>query len=376
MELLISSAFGLEAVVKRECEKLGLSNPKAYDGKVHVEGTLEDAVRLNVNLRSGDRVLIKLAEFKALTFDDLFNGVKKIEFEKYIPVDAKVLMDGNCVKSKLGAIKACGGVVKRAIVDRLTAHYNACMLETGHRVVVVFTIINDIVTVSLDTSGEGLHKRGYRTLNYTAPLKETLASGLIQLSYYNKSKFFADLFCGSGTLPIEACLFALNIAPNKKRHFDIENFVCYPAGLKEKIVADAEEKEIKDYLPQIYGCDINPDAIKIAKFHAKQAGVEDYIKFEVRDMREFSSPAEYGVIISNPPYGDRIGDKATIGELYTDFGKVFKSLNKWNAYVLTDCFALEKYFGRSADKTRKLYNANIECKYYSFLSPKPQKNDK
>lgn len=374
MEIMVSSAFGLEAVVKREMEKLGLENPKAIDGKVRANGTMEDVVRLNMALRSGDRVLIKLAEFKALTFDELYEGVKEIPFEQFIKSDAKILMDGNCVKSTLGAIKVSGGVIKKSIVDRLSKHYKTALSEEGERVVVVFNIVNDIVTIALDSSGDGLHKRGYRVMNYTAPLKETLAAGLIQLSVYNKSKPFADIFCGSGTLPIEACLYALNIAPNKNRNFDFQHFKNYDKEVHEKIRTELEKAEVKDFTPNIYACDINPEAIKLAKLHAKLMGVDKYITFEIRDMREFKSREEYGVIISNPPYGDRIGDKNTIGDLYTDFGKVFKALDKWSCYCLTDNKFLEKYFGRKADKTRKLYNANIECKYYSFMGAKPSKD--
>lgn len=371
MEIMVSSAFGLEAVVKREMEKLGLENPKAIDGKVRATGSLKDVYRLNIALRSGDRVLIKLAEFKATTFEELFQNVAKIPFENYIKKTARILMDGNSVKSQLGAIKVSGGVIKKSIVERLSAYYNSELDESGDRVIVVFNIVNDLVTISLDTSGDGLHKRGYRVMNYTAPLKETLASGLIQLSVYNKEKSFADIFCGSGTIPIEACLYALNIAPNKNRHFDFEHFVDYDENLHRQVIQEEEAKEVKDFSPKIYASDINPEAIKLAKLHAKLMGVDKYITFEVRNMREFKSDEEYGVIISNPPYGDRIGDKDTIGELYTDFGKVFKSLKNWNCYCLTDNKMLEKYFAKKADKTRKLYNANIECKYYSFMSPKP-----
>ncbi len=374
MEIMVSSAFGLEAVVKREMEKLGLENPKAIDGKVRANGTIEDVMRLNIALRSGDRVLIKLAEFKAESFDELFENVKRIPFENFIKKDARILMDGNCVKSKLGAIKVSGGVIKKSIVDRLSKFYKSELDESGERVIVVFNIVNDVVTISIDTSGDGLHKRGYRLMNYTAPLKETLAAGLIQLSVYNKEKSFADIFCGSGTIPIEACLYALNIAPNKHRRFDFQHFIGYDENLFKKIIAEEEAKEVKNFKPQIYACDINPEAIKLAKLHAKLIGVDEYINFEVKDMREFKSDEEFGIIISNPPYGDRIGDKETIGDLYKDFGNVFASLNKWSCYCLTDNMSLEKCFGRKADKTRKLYNANIECKFYSFMGPKPIKN--
>ena len=195
------------------------------------------------------------------------------------------------------------------------------------------------------------------------------------LTYFNPSKTFADPFCGSGTLPIEACLYALNIAPNKNRHFAFEGFANYSETDFKEVIKEAKSSERHDITPKIYGSDINPEAINLAKLHAKNAGVDKFIDFQVKDMREFNSCDSFGVMVSNPPYGDRIGDKATIGELYTDFGKMTKQLNNWNTYVLTDNKLLEKYFDRKADKKRKLYNANIECTYYSFLSPKPPKEN-
>lgn len=374
MEILITTSFGLEAVLKRELEKFGYENPKAYDGKVHINGNIKDIAFLNVNLRTADRVLLKLSEFKATTFDELFDGVSKIPFENYIKKDAIVRMNGNCVKSTLGAIKASGSIIKKAVMKRLEHFYKSSLPETGEPITIVFNIIKDIVTISLDTSGDGLHKRGYRTLNYTAPLKETLAAGLILLTYYNPNKPFADVFCGSGTIPIETALYAMNIAPNKNRHFAFENFNNYNPFILKDVVSDAIKNERRDISPKIYACDINPEAIKLSKFHAEKAGVLDKIQFEINDMKNFSSSEEYGVLISNPPYGDRIGDKKTIANLYKDFGKMFNNLPKWNGYVLTDSKELEKCFIRKADKKRKLYNANIECVYYSFLSPKPAKS--
>lgn len=374
MEILVTASFGLEAVVKRELEKMGYQNPKAIDGKVHFSGDMKDLMKVNMSCRAGDRVLLKLAEFKALSFDELFNQISKIPFEKYIKKDAKVRMDGNCVKSKLGAIKTTGGVIKKAIMQRLSRVYGEFLYEQGEPITVVFNIVDDVVTISLDSSGDGLHKRGYRVLNYTAPLKETMGAGLIMLTYYNKSKVFADPFCGSGTLPIEACLYALNIAPNKNRKFAFFNFVEFNETDYNAVKKELEEAEIKDFCPTIYASDINPEAIKLAKVHAKNAGVEKYINFSVADMKDFSSNVEYGVMVSNPPYGDRIGEKETIGNLYTDFGKMASKLPNWNVYVLTDNKNLEHYFAKSADKKRKLYNANIECTYYSFLSQKPKEH--
>lgn len=373
MEILATTAFGLEAVLKRELEKLGYENPKAFDGKVHIQGNIKDIARLNVNLRTADRILLKLAEFKATTFDELFDGISKIPFENYISKNAEVKMDGNCVKSTLGAIKASGSIIKKAVMKRLEKFYKCPLDETGHTITIVFNITKDIATICLDTSGDGLHKRGYRTLNYVAPLKETLAAGLVMLTYYNINKPFADTFCGSGTIPIEAALYALNIAPNKNRHFAFENFKNYNSFILKDVISEAIKNEITDKKPKIYACDISEEAIKLAKFHAKQAGVLDCINFEVNDMQNFKSNEEFGVLVSNPPYGERIGSKDTIGELYSNFGRMTSGLPKWNCYVLTDNKFLEKYFKRKADKKRKLFNANIECVYYSFLSPKPPK---
>lgn len=374
MKIVITTAFGIEAVTKRELAKLGYENCKAVLGKIELEGDYQDVSRLNINLRTAERVLIKLAEFEANNFDEFFNGISAIPFEEYLVPTNKILLDGNCKNSNLMAIKVTGGVCKKAIVERLKRFYHADITETGDRAIVVFTIDQNVAKVYLDTSGNGLHKRGYRSLSYTAPLKETIASALILLSVYNKSKPFADLFCGSGTIAIECALIAKNIAPGLYRNFDFEHFKNCPQRAVDAARAEAKKNILQDFKPNIVARDINSEAIKIAKYHARCAKVDNVIKFEVGDMKDFKSTDDYGVIVSNPPYGHRIGAEADNKKMYEEFGKMLGGLSNWSAYLLTDYHGVEKALGRKADKKRKLFNANIECNYYSFLGKKPEKN--
>lgn len=371
MDILIPSAFGTEAVVKRQLYKLGYPDTVALDGKVSLCGDWNDVARLNVFLRSGERVLIKLATFNANTFDDVYDNVFRVRWFDYMDKNAHVLVDVKSSNSVLGAIKAIGGVMKKAIMNSLYSKYKIPLDENGDRYVVGLYIKNDVATLTLDTSGEGLHKRGYRTLAYSAPLKETLAATLIDLTVYNKDKQFADLFCGSGTLPIEACLKALNIAPGKNRNFDFENWKNIDKNCMKKAKEEALDCEIREKI-KVFAYDINKNAISIARYHAKNAGVEEYIHFQASDMREFSSSKKYGVICSNPPYGERLGEEKEVLSLYRDLGKLVSSLPDWNAYILTSHPMLEACYGRNADKRRKLFNANIQCCFYSFMSKKPE----
>lgn len=371
MDLLVPSAFGAEAVVKRQLYKLGYEDTLAIDGKILLKGDWADIARLNVFLRSGERVLIKLAQFSATTFDEVYDNVSKIRWWDYMDKSAKVLVDVKSSASVLGAVKAVGGVMKKAIMNSLSNKYKCTLEEDRARYIVGLSIKNDLATLTLDTSGDGLHKRGYRTLAYSAPLKETLASTIIDLTVYNKDKYFADLFCGSGTLPIEACIKALNIAPGKNRNFDFNEWKCVNNEHLKKAKQEALDTQLNEKI-KVFAYDINKNAISIARFHARQAGVEDYIHFQASDMREFSSSKRYGVICSNPPYGERLGEEKEIIKLYKDFGTLFSSLPDWNAYVLTSHPLLESCFGRNADKRRKLYNANLQCYLYSFMSKKPE----
>ena len=371
MILVISCLSGTEACVKRELIKLGIEDAKAFDSKFEIEGDYEVLAKLCVWLRCADRVFIELAKFRVTTFDELFEKVSEIDFSAYLKPYTRVMLDGTCAKSKLMAIKASGGIIKKAIMNNLNSNYGISN-EVGVTIYVYFTILDDICTIYLDACGDGLHKRGYRKLNYSAPLKETLACSLIDLSIFSPQKTLTDVFCGSGTIAIEAAMIARNIAPGLNRHFDFEKFKNYPAKLLENVKNLAKQQEI-NILPNIYASDIDPNAIEIAKINAKNAGVEKYIKFSVLDMKDFTSNEEYGIIISNPPYGDRLMNKNQAVSLYRNFAKMFEKLNNWSCYILTDFDNFEKIINKTATKKRKLYNARIKCTYYSFLGKKPVK---
>ena len=312
LQLLIPVAAGLEQIVKRQLFSLGFERAPAFNGRIETEGDWQDVARLNVFLRSGERVLIKLREFPARTFDELYDNFYAIPWEDWLSVDSKILMDGKSVQSALAAVKAAGGVAKKAIIRRLmdkkkTGRRTAS--ESGARSVVGFSLYRDRATVTLDTSGEGLHKRGYRSLAYTAPLKETLAAALVDLSFYNPDAApatpFADVFCGSGTLPVEAAK-ALHIAPGVNRSFDFCFWECAPKGILERAREEARDGEKRGRQVCVYGSDISAEAISVARYHAKRAGVEKNIVFSVADMRAFKSTVPYGVMICNPPYGERL----------------------------------------------------------------------
>lgn len=382
MKLLIPVPSGIEQITKRQLFSLGYEKAPADNGRIEVEGDWQDIARLNVLLRSGERVLIVLAKFKAVTFDELFEGMYSIPWENWLTVDSKILMDGKSVQSTLAAIKVSGGVAKKAIIQRLADKIRTgrkTFSESGARSIVGVSIYKDEVTVTLDTSGEGLHKRGYRSLAYSAPLKETLASALIDSTFYNPDrdieKPFADIFCGSGTLPIEAAMKALHIAPGINREFDFTAWACAPKGVLELAKEEAKDKETLNAKPVIFASDISEKALSIAKYHAKRAGVEKNIRFSVADARNFHSDLKYGVLLSNPPYGERLGDEKEVRLLMNGVGKAFRSLPDWNAYILTALPDFERYFGKTADKKKKLFNANLVCGFYSYFGKPPKEND-
>lgn len=379
MKLLIPVASGLEQITKRQLFSLGFDRAPADNGRIEIDGDWQDIARLNVALRSGERVLIRLARFPARTFDELYEGVYAIPWEEWLDKDSQILMDGKSVQSVLAAIKVSGGVAKKAIIRRLGDKLRSVkktFSETGARSIVGVSIYKDEVTVTLDTSGDGLHKRGYRSLAYSAPLKETLASALIDSTFYNpdrdEEKPFADLFCGSGTLPIEAALKGLRIAPGINRDFDFTAWSCAPKGILERAKDEARAQERRNAKLQIFASDINPEAISIAKYHAKRAGVEKYIHFSVMDARNFTSEQKYGVLLSNPPYGERLSDEKQVQALMQGLGKTFRALPDWNAYILTSLPEFERYFGKTADKKKKLFNANLTCGFYSYFGKPPK----
>lgn len=374
MKIAVSAPAGLEGVTKRELYKLLGVDATALNGRLVFDGDIETVAKCNLFLRTASRVFIVLGGFKAQTFDELFDGVTNIPFEDYIDLNGKIEVYGSAIESKLMAVSACSSIIKKAICKRLSNGKD--LLENGERYKIEYVIRRDYVTISLDTSGEGLHKRGYRKeLIGDAPLKENVASALVQLSVWRENRVLVDLFCGSGTIPIEAGMIAKNIAPGKFRDFDFLHYKKFDTSFYEEMkqTAIANEKPCEDV--KIYGFDIDEKQVNISRKHAKQAGVGDIIHFQRADMRDFSTKARYGVIISNPPYGERLLTRKEIVSLYRDLGEKFKSLNDFSMYVLTSVTDFEKLVKKPADKKRKIYNGKLECTYYTMLGAKPQKDE-
>lgn len=374
LNIEVAVASGIEAVVKRELLRLGYEPSGANLGRIEFEGTFEDVLRANVFLRSANRVRIELSKFKAQTFDELFDGIFAMCWQDVLTKDAKIVVDAKSVKSKLFALSAVQSIVKKAIISKLSTVYNCSFNESGAAYCIEAAIVDDVVTVTLDTSGEGLHKRGYRTYLGDAPIRETLAAAMIQLSVWNPDRPLIDPFCGSGTIPVEASLIGLDIAPGMNRNFACEQFANAPK-VREKVQEEALQRIKRDRQLHISGFDINKDAIKLAFKHAERAGVKDNIHFQVQDMRDLSSKYAHGVIITNPPYGERLMKEDELKALYRDFGKVTAKLDEWCVYAITSYRAFEKYFGRRADKVRKLYNSELECNFYQYLASPPPKKD-
>lgn len=374
LNIEVAVASGIEAVVKRELLRLGYEPSGANLGRIEFEGTFEDVLRANVFLRSANRVRIVLSKFKAETFDELFDGIFAMRWQDVLTKDAKIVVDAKSVKSKLFALSAVQSIVKKAIISKLSTVYNCSFNESGAAYCIEAAIVDDVVTVTLDTSGEGLHKRGYRTYLGDAPIRETLAAAMIQLSVWNPDRPLIDPFCGSGTIPVEASLIGLDIAPGINRNFACEQFANAPK-VREKVQEEALQRIKRDRQLHISGFDINKDAIKLAFKHAERAGVKDNIHFQVQDMRDLSSKYAHGVIITNPPYGERLMKEDELKALYRDFGQVTAKLDEWCVYTITSYRAFEKYFGRRADKVRKLYNSELECNFYQYLASPPPKKD-
>ena len=375
MEICVTTASGIEAVTKRELYKIiGKDDLAAINGRIKFEGDESDVVKCNLHLRTGNRVEVILGGFKAETFDDLFDGVKSIAFEDYIDRDGKIIVNAKSVQSKLFAYSAIQSISKKAICERLCKKFGVNELaESGARYKIEIAVLKDYVTVTLDTSGDGLHRRGYRGLVGEAPLKETLAAALVELSVWNKSRPLVDLFCGTGTIPIEACMIALNIPAGLNRTFDFRYWKSFDDKIFERAVEEAKANIITDADLRISGFDIDDKQLKLARKHAELAGVDKYIHFQRADMRDFSSRFSHGVIISNPPYGERLSDRKEVEKLYRDYGKKVASLDDWCAYTLTPVDDFERLFGKKADKKRKIYNGKIECCYYAHLAPPPGK---
>ena len=374
-ELIATATFGLEAVVRREIEKLGYKVTRTEDGKVTFSGDVRAIVRANLWLRAADRVLLKMAEFEAKESEELFQQVKRIAWESLIPPDGKFTVNCSTVKSKLRSEPNNQKTVKKAIVDRLSEEYGMERFpETGAEYTVKVTLLKDRATITVDTSGEGLHKRGYRTAPVAAPLKETLAAALIELSFWNNGRVLLDPCCGSGTIPIEAALIGRNIAPGLMRSFASERWDLIPDEIWKEERASAKAAMNKDILA-ISAADIDPKAVRAAKKNAQAAGVADTIKFETQDIRyTLGDPVkmpDHGIIISNPVYGERIGDQEQADEIFSVISRFMKRRPDWSVFLITpDKKTEEKTAGRRADRRRKLYNGNIEVCYYQFHGTK------
>ena len=374
LNIEVAVASGIEAVCKRELLRLGYNPSGANFGRIEFEGDYKDVLRANVFLRTANRVRIVLAKFKAETFDELFDGIFAMRWQDVVTRDSRIIVNAKSQSSKLFALRSIQSISKKAIISKLASTLGGSFDESGAVYDVEVSLCGDVATVTLDTSGEGLHKRGYRTYLGDAPIRETLAAAMIELSVWNPDRAFIDPFCGSGTIPIEAALIGLNIAPCMNRNFACESFKNAP-NVRELVQQEAQDS-IRDRVLYISGFDINKDAIKLAQKHAERAGVKDKIHLQVGDMRDISSRFSHGVIVTNPPYGERLMDEAELKVLYRDFGAMTRKLDEWCVYAITSYRAFEKYFGERADKVRKLYNSELECNFYQYLAAPPKKNDK
>ena len=377
LEIIAATTFGLEAASRREIEKLGYKILKTEDGKVTFLGDERAVVRANLWLRTADRVQIKMAEFMAYEFEDLFQQIKGIPWEHWIPVNGKFIVNGSSVKSKLSSVPACQSVAEKAVIERLKETYGIDYFEkSGALYDIKITLLKDRVTVTLDTTGPGLHKRGHRQHSVEAPIKETLAAAMIELSFWREDRILADPCCGSGTIPIEAAMIGKNIAPGLSRSFASEEWEAIPGNLWKEERKKAFNAINNDVQLKIFGSDINPQAVKAARLNAEEAGVDDCIKFYTADVSALRTKSERGVLITNPPYGQRIGDQEAIDKIYQSYSRFFKENPTWSLFVITADKTIEKKaMGRPAERRRKLYNGRLEVCYYQFHGEKPKKTD-
>ena len=373
-ELIAPCHFGPEAVLKKEILDLGYEISQVEDGRVTFIGDDEAVCRANIFLRTAERVLLKAGCFKAETFEELFQGTRAIPWEEYIPEDGKFwVAKASSIKSKLFSPSDIQSIMKKAMVERLKKHYGVTWFpENGASYPLRVFLYKDMVTVGIDTSGDSLHKRGYRTLTSKAPITETLAAALIMLTPWNRDRILVDPFCGSGTFPIEAAMLAANMAPGMNRSFLSEEWrnlikrKCWYEAMDE-----ANELVDTDIKVDIQGYDIDGDIVKAARSNAESAGVADMIHFQQRPVSALSHPKKYGFILTNPPYGERIEDKSNLPALYREIGERYAALDAWSMYLITSYEDAEKYIGRKADKNRKIYNGMMKTYFYQFMGPKP-----
>lgn len=373
IKLIATTNMGLEAVTKRELLDLGYQDLEVSDGKIKISCQLKDIAILNLRLRTAERVLLLIDSFRAETFEELFDKVFEIRWWDYIAEDDQFIIQGRSRKSKLFSISDCQRITEKAIIEKLKMKYKVSWFEkSGPRVKIEVSLLNDIAEITMDTSGEGLHKRGYREVNYKAPLSETIAASLVKLTFWNKDRILADPFCGSGTIPIEAAMIEKNIAPGLMRDFDFVKFKFFDEDIFKEEKKKCYSEINYDEKLEILASDVSHKAIQIAKANAEILGLDEDISFFQKDIRDLDLPDDYGVIITNPPYGERIG-KEDVDELNKELGELARSLKTWSYYIITANENFEKNFGKKADRNRKLYNGRLKTYYYQYYGPKPRR---
>ena len=370
MQFIVPTLFGLEGLAGDELRRMNMENVKVEDRRVFFTGDEYALAKANICLRTGERVMIVLAQFPAKTFEELFQGVYHANLEDYIPKDGQFPVKGHCLNSQLMSVSDCQAIIKKAASKRLGEKYGISWLpETGIKFQLHFTILNDQVTLSLDTSGQGLHKRGYRAIGNDAPLHETLAAGMIQLTRYRGREYFWDPFCGSGTIPIEAALIAKNRAPGLNRTFAAMEYPWMNENIWKQVKEEARDKEFNGQY-RIVGSDNDPSCVSLCFANARKAGVSDIVTFKDGDATKMPLPTDSGIIVCNPPYGERMMEQTSAQRLYSALGRHLKFANNWKQFIITSEPEFEHYFGRRSDKKRKFYNGKIQCNYYMFTDDK------
>ncbi len=373
LQFAVPCLFGLEGLAGDELKRLNMENVQVENGRVLFSGDETALAKANVCLRTGERILLVLSTFEAKTFEELFQGVYRTNLEDFIPKDGAFPVKGHCLNSQLMSVPDCQAIIKKAASKRLGEKYGVSWLpETGVKFQLQFAIMQDKVTLYLDTSGVGLHKRGYRAVGNEAPLRETLAAAMVMLTRYRGREFFWDPFCGSGTIPIEAAMIAKNRAPGLKRRFAAEAFPWMDKQIWEDVRAEAQDKEFNGAY-RILGSDNDPKCVSLSMANARKAGVADCITFQDGDATKMSLPCDSGILVCNPPYGQRMLEQQSAQRLYGALGRHLKFANDWKKFIITSEPEFEHYFGRRADKKRKLYNGMIKCDYYMYTDNQRKK---
>ncbi len=376
--LIATAAMGIEALVAREIKSLGFEDVEVENSRVLFKADEAGIVKANLWLRTADRVKLRVGEFKATSFDELFEKTKALPWHMFIPRNGQFPVSGKSHKSKLFSVSDCQAIVKKAIVDKLKTIQNiqGMLIEDGPLFRVEVSILKDIVTLTIDTTGrEGLHKRGYRVDQGEAPLKETLAASLVLLTNWNADLPFVDPFCGSGTIPIEAALIGHNIAPGSFRSFASEDWHWIGKKRWDEARQEAEDLANYDQKLEIIGSDIDHRMINVSKANADEVGLSDSIAFKQMQVKDFTTKSEYGYVVTNPPYGERLNDRPYVEKLYSDMGNVFTKLDTWSVYLLTSHEGFEQFYGKPATKKRKLFNGFIKTDYYQYFGKRPRRED-